>query len=251
MPNLLQNKVAIVTGASQGLGFDMAHAFADQGVKLVVTGRIQAKLDERAEVLRAQGAEVLAIAGDVSRRVTADNTVAQCLATFGRLDILVNNAQTLSLPVPLIEQGDEHMEQIIRSGLFGTMYFMQAAYPALQREGGSIINFGSGQGIVGGVGTASYAAAKEGIRGLSRVAAREWGKDKIRVNVICPGAWSPSYERWFKDKPEELAATFAQKPLGRPADGYKDLGRLATFLASPDCFLTGQTVFIDGGVIML
>ena len=251
LSNRLDGKVAIITGASQGLGFDMARAFATQGVRLVITGRHQDKLDERAEVLRAQGAEVLAVAGDVGQRRTADDTVARTLEAFGRVDVLINNAQTISLPVPLIEQDDAHMQAIIGSGLFGTMYFMQAAYPALRREGGAIINFGSGQGVVGGAGTASYAAAKEGIRGLSRVAAREWGKDKIRVNVICPGAWSPSYENWFKDKPEELAATFAAKPLGRPADGFEDLGRLALFLASPDCFLTGQTMFIDGGVIML
>lgn len=249
--NKLAGKVAIITGASQGLGFDMARAFAVQGAKLVLTGRHQEKLDARADLLRAQGAEVLAVAGNVAERRTADDTVAQTLAAFGRIDVLINNAQTLSLPVPLMQQDDALLESIIRSGLFGTIYFMQAAYPALRREGGSIINFGSGQGIVGRAGTASYAAAKEGIRGLSRVAAREWGKDRIRVNVICPGAWSPSYENWFKDKPEELAAEFARKPLGRAADGFEDLGRVALFLASPDCFLTGQTLFVDGGSIML
>jgi len=247
----VKGKVVIITGASQGLGFDMARSFADEGAKLVLTGRFQQKLDEKAGVLTEQGAEVLAIAGDVACRATAVATVARTLETFGRLDVLINNAQTLSLPVPLIEQDDQHMQTVIGSGLFGTMYFMQAAYPAMKRNGGSIINIGSGQGMACNIGTASYAAAKEGIRALSRVAAREWGKDKIRVNVVCPGAWSPSYENWFKDKPEELAATFAQKAMGRPADGYKDLGNLVTYLANPDCFLTGQTIIIDGGSIMM
>jgi NAD(P)-dependent dehydrogenase (short-subunit alcohol dehydrogenase family) len=246
----LMGKVALVTGGGQGLGYDMAHAFADEGMKLVLTGRVQEKLEEKAAILREQGAEILAIAGDVGQRSTADETVARTLEAFGRLDVLVNNAQTLSLPVPLMEQDDALIDAIIGSGLFGTIYFMQAAYPALARQGGAVINLGSGQGLVGGWGTASYAAAKEGIRALSKVAAREWGKDGIRVNTICPGAWSPSMDDWFKDKPEELEAMLAQAPLGRFADGYKDIGRLAVFLAGPDCFMTGQTFYIDGGQLM-
>jgi NAD(P)-dependent dehydrogenase (short-subunit alcohol dehydrogenase family) len=246
----LSGKVALVTGGGQGLGYDMARAFADEGMKVVLTGRVQEKLEEKAAILREQGADVLAVAGDVGQRSTADQTVARTLEAFGQLDVLVNNAQTLSLPVPLMEQDDALIDAIIGSGLYGTIYFMQAAYPALAKEGGAVINLGSGQGLVGGWGTASYAAAKEGIRALSKVAAREWGKDGIRVNTICPGAWSPSMDDWFKDKPEELEAMLAQAPLGRFADGYKDIGRLAVFLAGPDCFMTGQTFYIDGGQLM-
>jgi NAD(P)-dependent dehydrogenase (short-subunit alcohol dehydrogenase family) len=246
----LTGNVALVTGGGQGLGYDMARAFADEGMRLVLTGRDREKLEEKAAILARQGAEVLAIAGDVGQRSTADHAVARTLEAFGRLDVLVNNAQTLSLPVPLVEQDDALIESIIGSGLFGTIYFMQAAYPALAKEGGAVINLGSGQGLVGGWGTASYAAAKEGIRALSKVAAREWGKDGVRVNTICPGAWSPSMDDWFKDKPEELEAMLAQAPLGRFADGYRDIGRLAVFLAGPDCFMTGQTFYIDGGQLM-
>jgi NAD(P)-dependent dehydrogenase (short-subunit alcohol dehydrogenase family) len=243
----LTGKVALVTGGGQGLGYDMARAFADEGMKLVLTGRVQEKLEDKAATIKGQGAEVLTIAGNVGQRSTSDHAVARTLDKFGRLDVLVNNAQTLSLPVPLVEQDDALIEAIIGSGLYGTIYFMQAAYPALAKEGGAVINLGSGQGLVGGWGTASYAAAKEGIRALSKVAAREWGKDGIRVNTICPGAWSPSMDDWFRDKPEELEAMLAQAPLGRFADGYRDIGRLAVFLAGPDCFMTGQTFYIDGG----
>jgi len=246
----MEGKVALVTGGGQGLGFDIAHAFADEGAKLVLTGRVQEKLDARAEELRRQGTEVLAIAGDVRFRTTAEDAVARTLDAFGRLDVLVNNAQTLSLPVPLVEQDDELLEGIIHSGLFGTIYFMQAAHPALARQGGAVINLGSGQGMVGGWGTSSYAATKEGIRALSKVAAREWGKDGIRVNTICPGAWSESMDAWAKEKPEEIEALLAQSPLGRFADGYRDVGRLAIFIAGPDCFMTGQTFHIDGGQLM-
>jgi NAD(P)-dependent dehydrogenase (short-subunit alcohol dehydrogenase family) len=246
----LAGKVALVTGGGQGLGYDIAHALADEGMNLVLTGRVQEKLEAKAAILGNEGVEVLAIEGDVGQRSTAEATLARTLERFGRLDVLVNNAQTLSLPVPLIEQDDALIDAIIGSGLYGTIYFMQAAYPALAKEGGAVINLGSGQGLVGGWGTASYAAAKEGIRALSKVAAREWGKDGIRVNTICPGAWSPSMDEWFKDKPEELEAMLSQAPLGRFADGYRDVGRLAVFLAGPDCFMTGQTFYIDGGQLM-
>jgi NAD(P)-dependent dehydrogenase (short-subunit alcohol dehydrogenase family) len=247
---ILQGKVALVTGGGQGLGYDMAHAFADEGASLVLTGRVQEKLDAKAETLRQLGVKVLAIAGDVRFRSTAREAVARTIEAFGRLDILVNNAQTLSLPVPLAEQDDELMEGIIRSGLFGTMYFMQAAYPALAKQGGAIINMGSGQGTIGGAGTVSYAAAKEGIRAASKVAAREWGRQGIRVNTICPGAWSESMDAWAEERPEEMAMFTAQTSFGRFADGYRDVGRLAVFLAGPDCFLTGQTFHIDGGNLM-
>jgi NAD(P)-dependent dehydrogenase (short-subunit alcohol dehydrogenase family) len=250
MTGVLAGKVALVTGGGQGLGFDIAHAFADEGAKLVLTGRVREKLDARAAELTAQGAEVLVIPGDVGRRATAQDAVQRTLDAFGRLDVLVNNAQSVSLPVPLVEQDDALIEQIIGSGLFGTIYFMQAAYPSLAKQGGAVINLGSGQGQIGGWGTASYSAAKEGIRALSKVTAREWGKDAIRVNTICPGAWSPSMDDWFKDKPEELEALMAQAPLGRFADGYRDIGRLAVFLVGPDCFMTGQTFHIDGGQLM-
>jgi NAD(P)-dependent dehydrogenase (short-subunit alcohol dehydrogenase family) len=129
------------------------------------------------------------------------------------------------------------------------MYFMQAAYPALKASGGAVINVASGAGVVGNVGQAAYAAAKEGIRGLSRVAAREWGREGIRVNVISPASESPSMQAWFKDRPEEREAVLAGVAQGRFADGYRDLGAVVLFLGSPECFLTGQTLQVDGGTV--
>ena len=251
MTGKLRDLVAIITGSGQGLGFAMAQSFAEEGAKLVLTGPAQEQLDEKATVLRDRGAEVLAIAGDVRYRRTAEETVERTLAEFGRLDILVNNAQSTGGSAPFVEQDDEHLERKIRSGLFGTIYFMQAAYPALSKRGGAVINLGSGQGIIGGIGAAAYAATKEAIRGLSRVVAREWGKDQIRVNVICPGATTQTFKDWFEDRPDDLARLLEQVPLGRIAEPYPDVGRLAIYLASPDCFLTGQTLMLDGGQIML
>jgi NAD(P)-dependent dehydrogenase (short-subunit alcohol dehydrogenase family) len=138
---------------------------------------------------------------------------------------------------------------MIDSGLYGTVNFMQAAYPALKRQGGSVINMASGAGTGGNFGQAAYGATKEAIRGLTRTVAKEWGTDRIRINVICPAAVSPSMNSWFKDKPDELATTLQLTALGRFAEGT-DIGSLVVFLASPDCFLTGQTLHCDGGQVM-
>ena len=246
---VLQGLTAIVTGSGQGLGFAMASAFADQGARLVLVELREKRLATAADALRGKGAEIVAIAGDVRERQVADNAVAQALESFGRLDILVNCAQWLSRPIPFIEQDAEHFAAMVDSGLYGTVNFMQAAYPALRGRGGSVINMASGAGTGGNVGQAAYGATKEAVRGLTRTVAKEWGADGIRVNIICPAAMSPSLIGWFKDKPDELAATLKLNALGRFAEGT-DIGSLAVFLASPDCFLTGQTLHIDGGQVM-
>lgn len=242
-------RVVMVTGCGQGLGFDMARAFADEGARLVMVELNPDTLAEKAERLRAQGNEVVAVQGDVSQRPTAQAAVGQTLDAFGQIDVLLNAAQYTCLPIPFEDQDDDHIAKMVHSGVFGTMYFMQAAYPALKASKGAVINVASGAGVVGNLGQAAYAAAKEGIRGLSRVAAREWGRAGIRVNVISPAANSPSMEKWARDDPERHATTMAGIAQGRFADGYRDLGAVVLFLGSPECFLTGQTLQVDGGTV--
>jgi NAD(P)-dependent dehydrogenase (short-subunit alcohol dehydrogenase family) len=120
-------RVVLVTGCGQGLGFDMAHAFADEGAKLVMVEINPDTLTEKAERLRAGGAEAIAVQGDVSQRATAQNVVAKALDAFGGIDVLLNAAQYTGLPIPFAEQDDEHIAKMVHSGVFGTMYFMQAA----------------------------------------------------------------------------------------------------------------------------
>ena len=247
--NALSGKTAIVTGAGQGLGFEIASAFAGAGANLVLVERFADRLEASTARMRELGAQVTGLEGDVRERDTASQAVAEALAKFGRLDVLVNNAQLLAPPIPFVEQDDDYFDRAIRSGLYGTIYFMQAAWPALRERGGAVINLGSGAGTAGSLGQAAYGAAKEAIRGLSRTVAREWGRDNIRVNVVCPAADSPSFREWFKDKPELLAASVANMAFGRPAQG-EEIGRLAVFLASDACTVTGQTLHIDGGQTM-
>ena len=252
MTGRLNGKVAIVTGGGQGVGLGIAQVFAREGAKLLITGRTPDKLEKAAAELRAMGGEAAWIAGTAGLRADAESAVAKAVDLFGGLDILVNNAQT-SKPGTLFEDTDDALfAMTIESGLYGTFQHMQAAMPHMKARGGSIINFGSYEGIHGGVGFAAYAATKEAIRGLSRTAARELGKYKVRVNVICPAALSPIAEQWVKDFPDEAEKVMKLVSLGYLGDCAEDIGPAALFLASEDSrYVTGQTINVDGGQMML
>ena len=206
----LTGKTAIITGAGRAvlsdgscgsIGYGIATAFAKEGANLVITGRNVKKLEEAKNELEAKyGIRVLPVQADVcagtDNEATVQNVVNQAVDTFGGIQVLVNNAQASASGVPLAEHTTEQFDLALYSGLYAAFYYMKACYPYLAKSKGSVINFASGAGLFGNFGQCSYAAAKEGIRGLSRVAATEWGKDGINVNVICPLAWTAKLEQF-------------------------------------------------------
>jgi NAD(P)-dependent dehydrogenase (short-subunit alcohol dehydrogenase family) len=247
----LDGKVAVVTGCSQGIGLAIAGAYAREGATLVISARRGDVLRENAAQLEAAGARVVAVQADVARREDAARTVAAAIESFGRLDVLVNNAQA-TRQARVEDITDEAIELTLGSGLLGTLYHMQAAFPHLRQRGGAVINFGTRQGIYGEPGDGIYGAGKEGIRALSRSAAREWGKFNIRVNVINPAALSPSAAKFFEENPERAQQYFDAIALRRFGDPGEDIAPIAVFLASDEGrYLTGQTLNADGGQIML
>lgn len=249
----LADKVAIVTGGGQGVGLGIARSLAAEGARLVLTGRTQSKLTQVADEMSTLGAQVLVVPGDTRDRANATRTVERAIDRFGRVDALVNNAQSSNPGVPLESVNDDDWNDTLESGLYGTLYFMQAVLPQMKAQGrGTIVNFGSRTGIEGLKGFSAYAAAKEGIRGLSRVAAREWGAYGITVNVICPAALTPAAEAYLEANPQERARYLSEIALGRFGDPELDIGRTVAFLCSDDAsFITGQTISVDGGQSML
>lgn len=248
----LEGKVAIVTGGGQGCGLGIARALAANGAHIVLTGRHEDKLKAVAPSIEKHGVQVLIVPGNVRDRKHAGETVAATIAKFGRLDILVNNAVSMIPVMPIEQIDDEGMDSVIESGLYGTIYFSQAAFAPLKVKGGSIINLGSREGILGSKGMSIYAATKEAIRGFSRASAREWGAYGIRVNVLNPAALSPGVEQWIKENPETMKQIAAQIAMGRLGDAETDIGPIAVFLASDEsAYMTGQTLNVDGGQAML
>jgi NAD(P)-dependent dehydrogenase (short-subunit alcohol dehydrogenase family) len=247
----LEGRVALITGAGQGIGLAIAKAFASAGARLAITGRDAEKIERAAERLVALGAEVITLPGDVGKRSVAKDNVAAVVQRFGQIDVLVNNAQASVPGVPLADIDDDMVALSMESGLYGSLYHMQAAFPHMKERGGSIINFGSRTGTVGEVGFGIYAATKEGIRGLSRVAAREWGPHGIRVNVICPAALTDSAKKFAADYPEQNQYFMSIIPLRRLGDPDSDIAPVAVFLASDEArYVTGQTINVEGGMTM-
>jgi NAD(P)-dependent dehydrogenase (short-subunit alcohol dehydrogenase family) len=250
MNNLsLQGKSAIVTGGASGIGAAITKVFVRRGARVVVVD-LQREAGEA--LVRELGDSVVFLQGDVSDRAVAQAAVEKAVERFGKLDVLVNNA-IASRQKPFDEHTDEDWDLAMNTGLYATRNFMLAALPELKKSGNaSVINFGSGAGLEGQRNQASYAAAKEAIRGLSRVAANEWAPFGIRVNVVCPMALTPGVVQWSKAFPKQYEQSAAKVPLGRFGDPEEDVAPIVAFLAGDDArYMTGQTVMADGGAVKL
>lgn len=260
---LFEGKTVIITGGGRAvlsdgrcgsIGYGIATAYAKEGANIVITGRNVKKLEDAKEELeRLYGVKVLYVQADVDNSDEAEKrvneVVERTIAEFGRIDVLINNAQASASGVSLAEQTREQFDLAIYSGLYAAFYYMRACYPYLKETKGSVINFASGAGLFGNAGQCSYAAAKEGIRGMSRVAATEWGKDGISVNVVCPLAWTAQLEKFKTEYPEAYAANVHMPPMGHYADPETEIGRACVQLATPDFkFMTGETLTLEGGL---
>jgi len=250
----LSDKVVVVTGASRGIGRGLAHFLARRGVRLVVTGRKPARLDALAAELDALGAAYLAVPGDVADRDAMVAMADAAIERFGRIDGLVANAQSFRSVTPLAEVTPADMDVLYETGPKGTLWCMQAVYPHMRAQGwGRIGTRGSNGGLIGAAGYGPYASSKEAIRGLTRVAAREWAADGIVVNCVCPV--SAGHRAPPADSPERQAiwaSTYANQPIARDVDAASDIAPIVAFLLSDACrYMTGQTLMADGGAIML
>lgn len=246
----LEGRVAFVTGGGRGIGRGVCLAMAAEGARVGLVDIDGETAAETAEQVREMGGEAVASTGDVASRADCERAIGQTVDAFGGLDVLVNNAAWTPTPGRhLMEIDDATFVRVLETNLHATFHCMQIAHPHFIARGrGAIINFASGSGTIGNEAQGAYAAAKEGIRGLSRTAAREWGPEGIRVNIVCPFANSPGMLDWASLDPEGHAAAIEQIPLRRVGDCRDDVGRVCVFLASDEAdYVTGQTMWVDGG----
>ncbi len=249
----LEGKVAVVTGASQGSGYGASRAMAREGASVVLVSRTREKLEAVAREIEDVGGVALAHPADVTDRAAMAAMIEATAVRFGRIDVLVNAAQSPVIrTAPIADISDEDVRELWESGAVATLALMRAVRPRMiAAGGGSIINFGSGA-VHNPAQYGVYAGVKAAIQAISRAAAIEWAKEGIRVNVVFPMSESPAADADFalgEGRAEQVAKGI---PLGRMGDPIEDIGQPIAFLASDESrFITGTTVALTGGLTYL
>jgi NAD(P)-dependent dehydrogenase (short-subunit alcohol dehydrogenase family) len=255
--NRLSGRVALITGASRGIGEAIARRFAVEGARVALAARDEAASQSIASDIERKGGQAFAIGCDVTLAISVSNAIAAVASKWGHIDILVNNAG-LGGPTPLEDPDDSRWDAILATNLTATFRVTREAAPFLP-QGGRVINMSSVLGRFGVSGLTAYVASKHGVIGLTRALALELAPRKITVNAICPGWVDTEMAREgfrriarLSNKTEEEARNTAAKmaPLGRVLDP-EEIAGLAAYLASPEAkSITGQAIVADGGQVM-
>ena len=246
MAGQLEDRVAVITGAGEGIGRGIASAFVKEGSKVVIA-EINAELGNAA--VSELGENAIFVETDVSVKEDNERMIAAAVDQWGTLDILVNNAWGGGVISRVESKSPELMEHGLNVGFLGPLWAMVAAHPIMKQQSyGRIVNLCSLNGVNAHMGTVEYNSAKEALRSATRTAAREWAPLGITANIICPAAKSASFFRVMSQFPELIAAADAANPMGRMGDCEEDIGPVAVFLASEgSSYVTGNTIFADGG----
>jgi 3-oxoacyl-[acyl-carrier protein] reductase len=245
--NDFSGKVALVTGSTSGIGRACAEELGRRGARVVVNGRSAERAETVAAELRLAGVEAAAVAGDVADPAAARRVVDGTAGTWGRLDVLVNNAGRPSV-APAAELTDEEWDAVIGLNLSAPFYCARAAAPHLFQRGGVVVNIGSVMGHVGAPMRVAYTAAKHGLEGLTRTLAVEWAARGVRVVAVCPAyTRTPLVEEAQRRGGFDDVGIIRRTPLGRLAEPA-EIARVVAFLASDDAaYVTGESVLVDGG----
>lgn len=245
-------KVAIVTGSGAGLGKAYVKALSKEGAKVIIAEFNEESGKKTEEELRNAGYDVAFVKTNVADEDNVKSTVEKAIELYGRIDILINNAQATdaSFMPQMVEGTTTKMVKICwETGFLGTFFFTKYCIPYMkEQEYGRIVNTASATGVRGMETFAAYGSQKEAIRGLTRVTAQEYGQFGITCNVICPGALTDASKAWKEYDPAGYEAVVAPQPIKRLGDPDTDIAPAVMFLVSDDArFVAGQTIGLDAG----
>jgi len=249
--NGIRDSVAIVTGASSGIGRAAAMRFAAEGASVVAADVDTAGGEDTVDTINEDGGEATFVETDVSDRDDVEAMVATAVERYGGLDFAFNNAGIEGHNDSLVDQSDDDWERVVGINLKGVFLGLQAEIPAMIEDGGgAIVNTSSIAGVVGFQGVSPYVASKHGVIGLTKTAALEYARDGVRVNAISPGVIeTPMVERASTANPQMIEGVSEATPMGRIGEP-EEIGDAAVWLCSADAsFVTGETLVIDGGYV--
>jgi NAD(P)-dependent dehydrogenase (short-subunit alcohol dehydrogenase family) len=246
----LQNKVAIITGGTSGIGRDAAIVFAEAGAKVVVAGRREAEGNETVALIKKAGGEAIFVKTDVAKSPDVQSLVAKTVERFGRLDCAFNNAGIEGAWTPIVEQSEDDWDRLIDINLKGVWLCLKHEVLQMlkQGEGGTIVNMSSVAGLMGAAGAATYVASKHGVIGLTKSAALEYAQHKIRINAVCPAVIeTPMGERLFGGERRQGAE--GMHPLGRFGTPREVSEAVLWLCSGRSSFMTGHNLTLDGGFL--
>jgi NAD(P)-dependent dehydrogenase (short-subunit alcohol dehydrogenase family) len=247
----LQDKVALVTGGTSGIGRDTAVLFAKAGANVVVAGRRAKEGAATIDLIRAAGGDALFVKTDVSKASEVEALVQKTVEKFGRLDVAFNNAGIEGVMTPIVKQSEEDWDRTIAINLKGVWLCLKYEIQQMlkQRSGGAIVNMASVSAMIGTAGGAAYTASKHGVVGLTKSAALETARAGIRVNAVCPAVIeSPMADRLY-GAPRLQKYALGLHPIGRFGKGQEVAEAVVWMCSDRASFMTGQTLVLDGGLL--
>jgi len=251
MTTELEGKVALVTGGTSGIGRDTAILFAKARANVVVAGRRELEGSQTVELIRAAGGDGLFVQTDVSKASEVETLVQKAVEKFGRLDIAFNNAGIEGVWVPIIQQSEEDWDRTIDINLKGVWLCLKYEIRQMLKQGvgGAIVNMASITGLVGGAGAAAYSASKHGVIGLTKSAALETARSRIRINAVCPAVVETSMGERLFGAPAVHKYVLSCHPMGRFGRPSEIAEAVVWMCSDRASFMTGQSMVLDGGFL--